>query len=308
MPRSSGRWLWMRGTAGRGRIAGSQRATNSAATPDLNACKGGILAERKPISIGTRFGRIVVLAPILPKAPPYYYECSCDCGRVFTRTNRALRGKSLSCGCLRVESNLAAVVKHGLNKSSEHRIWVSMRSRCHNKEKAGYARYGGRGITVCERWRDFSNFLADMGPRPSQQHQIDRIDNNGNYEPGNCRWTTRAVQMQNTSRNVNVTINGETFCAKEWERRTGINSSTILSRVYAGWPEHMLLTTRLHVKVKPTNFTMLTFDGVTLPLKDMARRYGLTPKALSTRLSRGFSLDRALTQPQQKRAVVKPQM
>jgi hypothetical protein len=131
--------------------------------------------------------------------------CRCSCGKEAVRARGELkRGEARSCGCLRVETTKArgeANRKHGAAgdhaESPEYRSWVEMRRRCSNPNFIGYAHYGGRGITVCRRWDDFAAFLADMGTKPSPAHSIDRINPDGHYEPGNCRWTTPKEQANN---------------------------------------------------------------------------------------------------------------
>ena len=135
--------------------------------------------------------------------------------------------------------------KHGLIKTSEYFAWSGMRERCFNKNNQSYERYGGRGITVCERWqgRDgFTNFLADMGQKPTPGHTIERRDNNGNYEPGNVRWATRKEQARNTRRNRLITSGGETKCLHEWAEVSGINPFTILRRLKVGWPVELAIS------------------------------------------------------------------
>lgn len=122
----------------------------------------------------------------------HFYRCRCHCGKEFTVSGDKLkRGHTKSCGCI------SDGLKHGLVGTSEYGIWAAMKRRCMNKNSAAYKDYGGRGVVVCERWMHFQNFYADMGMRPSVKHSIDRINNDGNYEPNNCRWTTMDVQARN---------------------------------------------------------------------------------------------------------------
>lgn len=134
------------------------------------------------------------------------YLCECECGvRKIVQGNNVYTGKSKSCGCLNIEaaSQRAAArnTTHGNsrrnNKSLTYSSWASMMNRCNNKNAKGFIDYGGRGISVCDRWREFENFLSDMGPRPSRELSIDRVDVNGNYSPDNCRWATSLEQTHN---------------------------------------------------------------------------------------------------------------
>ena len=119
--------------------------------------------------------------------------------------------------------------------SVEYSTWNAMMARCFNPSLKFFERYGGRGITVCDRWMQFENFLADMGPRPSALHSIDRYpDKNGNYEPGNCRWATRKEQARNTRQTVMLTIDGVTQCMTDWANVSGVGVSTISFRLKKG--------------------------------------------------------------------------
>lgn len=126
-------------------------------------------------------------------------------------------------------------------ETPEKSRWRAMKARCFNPNNRKYPRYGARGITVCERWLVFENFLADMGPRPSPRHSIDRINNDGNYEPSNCRWATMPEQMRNSIAARWVTFNGETLTVTDWAQRLGITQGS-MSRRLSVWPLERAMT------------------------------------------------------------------
>lgn len=126
--------------------------------------------------------------------------------------------------------------KHGKYKTPEYQVWANMIHRCTNPNWPQWSRYGGRGISVCNEWREFTTFIAAMGPRPSDLHVLDRIDNDGNYEPGNCRWATRAESAMNRENTRWYTVDGETLHLFDWAKRSGIDYRTIYGRISNGWP------------------------------------------------------------------------
>lgn len=135
---------------------------------------------------------------------------------------------------------------HGLEKTPEYWVYRKMLARCYNKKQHGYNRYGGRGIKVCDRWlSSVTYFIEDMGKRPSSKHELDRIDNNGNYEPSNCRWATKIQQMNNTSYNKHLTYNGERLTLAEWARKLNVSYTVLQSRIKRGWSTKRALTTTI---------------------------------------------------------------
>lgn len=130
--------------------------------------------------------------------------------------------------------------RHGMTKSPEYQTWANMRSRCSDPDTPAYRHYGGRGITVCEQWCSFTRFFQDMGPRPSPNHSIDRIDNDGNYEPKNCRWATKSEQAHNR-RLFRISHNGATHTIPEWSLLTGIPVRTLRGRISRGMSGSALL-------------------------------------------------------------------
>lgn len=189
--------------------------------------------------IGKKYGKLLVVRQVEPsKSGHTRYLCKCDCGveKIFQAQN-IRTGKSESCGCERAkqlsERNSITKRTHCMSKSAEYKIWSGMLIRCAT-DHPKYHRHHGRGIKVCQRWRRFENFIADMGPRPSRFHSIDRIDNDGNYEPGNCRWATAKEQSANTINNIYETIDGEKHCLAEIARKYKINEQTLYHRYKVG--------------------------------------------------------------------------
>ena len=198
---------------------------------------------------GTRFGRLVVLTemPIHISAAGKRgrrFQCECDCGNVTDVRIDSLRsGATKSCGCLQKERQAASATKHGMNGTPEYNIWQGINQRCSNPSARDFHRYGGRGITVCDRWqKSFSDFFADMGPRPSPDHTIDRIDNDKGYSPENCRWTTWKVQHRNRRDNRLLTFDGRTLCLAAWAEETGIGYQVLYGRLARGYTVEQALT------------------------------------------------------------------
>lgn len=183
---------------------------------------------------------------------PYYGIYQCECGKQKEIYDYSIRrGLTVSCGhynsentARRNKENLWGTI-HGQVNSPEYAVWEGMIQRCTNPKNPGYKNYGGRGITVCERWLTFENFRADMGERPSLEHSIDRVNNDGNYEPGNCKWSTDSEQLCHTRRSVMITYNDKTQCAVLWARELGINFNTFMNRLRRGWTLERMMTQKV---------------------------------------------------------------
>lgn len=191
-------------------------------------------ASRSPSVVGQRFAKLLVIGQRI-EGGRSVADCKCDCGNQTTiRLSRLFDGQS-GCGCGRGKKS----VRHGhaaLGSSSPtYSSWSAMKDRCLTPAHVSWSRYGGRGITVCERWLSFDLFLQDMGPRPSLKHSLDRIESDGNYEPGNCRWATAKTQGRNHSGNKVLTHNGTSMCVAAWADQTGLPHNTIRRRLILGW-------------------------------------------------------------------------
>lgn len=193
------------------------------------------------IEVGQRFGKLTVLR-FSHASGNAIWVCRCDCGKeTLARSNHLKSAHTTSCGCHRA----ARLTKHGGSKHPLYSPYRQMIQRCTNPRADVFRYYGGRGITVCERWREsFANFLSDMGERPPGM-ELDRINNNGPYAPENCRWATRSEQNMNRRYPSAITFNGETFSAYAWERRLGFKRGVIGARLKYGWTVAEALTTPL---------------------------------------------------------------
>jgi hypothetical protein len=202
------------------------------------------------IAIGEVFGRLTVVA-IAPSATKWHrrFLCRCSCGRTKTVFGTNLvRGRTQSCGCLQKERTRDAQTEHGHtaddSKTPEYAAWSNIIQRCTNKARKDYARYGGRGIRVCKRWvNSFEHFLADVGRRPSDKHSIDRIENDGHYEPGNVRWVIEATQQRNKRSSRFLEYKGERVNLGVLAARHGMGANILWSRLREGWALERALKT-----------------------------------------------------------------
>lgn len=189
--------------------------------------------RRASVAAGSRFGRWRVIAYAVPsRNGQTRVLCTCDCGVDRVVALYHLQAElSRSCGCLREELRR----KHGASYTRLYRVWLAMLQRCENPRASGFVNYGGRGITVCRRWRDFETFAADVGARPSPRHTLGRKNNNKGYCPSNVQWETPLQQARNTRRNNFITVGGIRRCVSEWAARLGTTPFTLYRRRKLGW-------------------------------------------------------------------------
>ena len=184
---------------------------------------------------GQTFGRLSVLRSHLKDGRRTFWWTVCLCGaEKAVRTDHLTSGRVSSCGCLSKETTAARMRTHGMSRGKAHRVHEAMRRRCNNEADPAYHRYGGRGITICPEWRKFEDFYADMGDPPPGL-TIERKDNNGPYCKSNCVWATKREQAGNTRRNVFVEFGGRRQPVSAWARELGLDPSTLLRRLKAGW-------------------------------------------------------------------------
>lgn len=210
--------------------------------------------RRKPIQPGERHGRLVAVELVGQdqwKAARWRFRCNCGNHDYVARPDQVRRGTILSCGCLRAERSAERTRKratHGHSRNgkltSEYNSWRNMLHRCNDPYNENYPQYGGRGITVCERWLDFRHFIFDMGAKPNAQYTIDRIDNDGSYEPGNCRWEGKKAQARNKTNNRIVTFRGREMTLAEACELAGLVRGVVDSRLNRGWTMERALNTQ----------------------------------------------------------------
>ena len=198
------------------------------------------------------FGRLTVIGFAGYKSFPsgqkaIMWQCRCSCGKTVAVLARLLKcGGTKSCGCSRKSTTLDCIDQRGkaAPRTPEYRAWAAMKTRCYNPNYSEFDSYGGRGIIVDPSWiNDFPAFLAHIGPRPSAKHSIDRIENDGNYEPGNVRWATLETQVNNKRNNIILTHEGVSMTMPQWAKKLGVERHVIKNRIRYGWPIEKILTT-----------------------------------------------------------------
>lgn len=244
-----------------------------------------------------RYGLLVVRDRDNSQPGIVRWNCICDCGNVLSIRGGNLRsGNTKSCGCVRNEMTGRRSLKHGQSvgykSTPEHRAWKQALNRCRNSKLKSWEHYGGRGISVCPEWEaSFQAFFDHVGNRPSPVHSLDRINVDGNYEPGNVRWATRVEQARNTRRNTQFEYRGEAGCFADMVDIAGINYSTAKDRKLHGWSIADIIET-------PARETpVFLYRGIEYSLSELARGAGIHRSSLQNRLRIGLSIEEAVTTP-----------
>lgn len=216
---------------------------------------------------------------------------ACDCGNhAVIDAAEFFSGGTKSCGCLRL--------RHGMHGTPEYLAWSQAKSRCSSPSNRQWKDYGGRGIRMCERWSaDFREFFEDMGPRPGPRYSLDRIDNDGDYAPGNCRWATDIEQLTNRRSVAMYALDGVTMSMAGWSRRTGIPYQTIRSRLARGWTFRRAVESPSVGGGAPRGqgAKVYTCNGRTATVREWSEITGIPESTIHARLQRGWTPERAVT-------------
>ena len=259
------------------------------------------MAERSRLE-GRKFNRLTVLSFAGMDGRYSSFLCECQCGtRKIIRGTNLTHGGVVSCGCWKKERGKTqgeGQRRHGQCGSRTYKSWHSMKMRCNNPNSSGWELYGGRGVSICNRWLEsFENFYADMGDRP-ENTSLDRINPNGNYEPSNCRWATPKQQSRNSRNTVKVQWKGEERLLVELCEELGIDVRRTYSRIHRGVPINEAVSTELFYGVSPhKNDHILEFHGEKKRIVDWARETGIKAVTLYSRIRAGWSIEDALTLP-----------
>lgn len=241
-----------------------------------------------------KFGRLTVLNRAENnKFNQVCWKCQCACGNIAIVPSQPLRKKeATSCGCLQKENLIKRITTHNMSHSPEYAVWGRMVQRCVNPKNKRFKHYGGRGIKVCKEWRDsFLAFYEHVGQRPYKKASIDRINNEGDYCPGNVRWTDIVTQNNNNRRNYYITIKGITRTIAQWAKTIGIKEGTLWHRINVlRWPPEKAI----FKKVNHKKFKLITVNGVTKTVTQWSKISGIYPHMITRRLRRGWTPENAV--------------
>lgn len=254
-----------------------------------NTTSCGCVRKFKDLT-GQKFNKLTVLGFSHKNKTQYFWNCQCDCGKLkVVRTDNLKNGTTVSCGCYKNGLHTT----HGKSNTREYRRWLHMKQRCCNSNNKDYSYYGGRGIKLCKEWETYEGFLKDMGIPPTDYHEIDRIDNDGNYCKENCRWVGKKTQAQNKRNSVLLTLKGRTKCVSEWARILGIPVNTLRSRVRAGMSDEEALETLVQNRTD-----LVDFNGESKTMKEWSEKVGVSVFTLKNRLYKlNWSVEKTLSTP-----------
>lgn len=224
-----------------------------------------------------RVSRLLVIRryPENNKFGQVQWECLCECGNItIVGTSQLRPNRTTSCGCFQKEAVRNASLTHGMSSSAEYRTWNKIRERCYNERDKRYSDYGGRGITMCEEWRNsFEAFYRDMGKRPSSSHSIDRKDNNKGYDKENCRWATRIEQANNKRNNAIYELNGKVKTLAGWCRELHLNYDFVQQRLSRGWSFEKAIVSAKAKLITYEDTTKTVYDWCDLMCLDVENTY-----------------------------------
>lgn len=248
-----------------------------------------------------RFNRLVVSEEVKSDKPGRWWLCQCDCGNTKVASTSKLRGGEIkSCGCLLKERQSTwgdRIRKHGLTSTTEYIVWNNMKQRCYNTNLPIYPHYGGRGISVCERWLEsFDNFLNDMGSRPGSEYSIGRIDNDGDYCPENCRWENLDQQKKNKRWTQYVTYKREEVKLIDLCEQMGVKRGIVYGRLKNGWS----LEEALNTPLRDNTSSIIEIDGVSKPINEHLKDFGVKKGTYDYRIKKGWSPEKAIKTPNQR--------
>lgn len=247
---------------------------------------------------GKTFGHWFVIEKSVIKNGRWHWKCQCDCGKIKNVEGGSLRKRtSVSCGCDRDKKTGDRSRKHGGRGTRLYSIWKGIRKRCFNKKDLSYKNYGERGINICDDWSDFSSFRKwSLENGYAENLSIDRINNDGNYEPSNCRWATFKIQANNTRKNHWVEINGEKKTITECAKIAGITPSNILERLKAGYSGEELLKPSLSRNPK----IFIKYKDNKYSVNELSKLLKIDALTIYKRLQYGFVGEKLFKKPQKK--------
>lgn len=241
---------------------------------------------------GQRFGRLTVIKRAPNKGRRTVWLCECDCGTEKEIRQEDLRSnKTVSCGCYLHER----ITKHGMSEESIYRTWASMKDRCLNANGASYERYGAKNRTVCEKWREFEPFYEYVSKLPhfgEDGYTLNRINNNGNYEPGNVEWATDIQQMNNMSANHLLEYRGSVHTVTEWARIKGLPIECFRNRISRGWSVEKALETPVKTK---TSKRCVLYDGEEYSVAELSKVLNIPRTTLNNKINSGMSINEILS-------------